>query len=107
MNGTSQTHHNGPGTANAPSGATEARAGRFHPPSVNITPGERLGRVAVGSFAAVAGAFLLTGAASPLAVTLEVLLIVTGLDLVGTGALGHCPLYQRLGYVPRSLRRTQ
>jgi hypothetical protein len=38
-------------------------------------------------------------------VVLEALLIAAGLDLVVTGALGHCPLYQRLGHMPRSLRR--
>jgi hypothetical protein len=25
-------------------------------------------------------------------------------DLAITGALGHCPLYNKLGYVPKSLR---
>ena len=39
------------------------------------------------------------------AAVLEVLLIAAGLDLVITGMLGHCPLYQRLGHVPESLRR--
>ena len=37
---------------------------------------------------------------------LDLLLVAAGLDLVVTGALGHCPLYQRLGHVPASLRRT-
>jgi hypothetical protein len=36
---------------------------------------------------------------------LEIVLVLAGLDLVVTGALGHCPLYQKLGYVPQSLRR--
>jgi hypothetical protein len=27
-----------------------------------------------------------------------------GADLLVTGALGHCPLYQKLGYIPTSLR---
>ncbi|AWZ23006.1 YgaP-like transmembrane domain [Rhodococcus pyridinivorans] len=35
---------------------------------------------------------------------LEVLLILAGLDLAVTGALGHCPLYAALGYQPKSLR---
>jgi hypothetical protein len=74
-------------------------------PTVNITRLERAGRVAVGAAAVVAGALLLTSAASVLAVVLEVLLVAAGLDLVVTGALGHCPLYSRLGHVPRSLRR--
>jgi hypothetical protein len=34
----------------------------------------------------------------------EVLLVAAGLDLVVTGALGHCPLYRKLGHVPTSLR---
>lgn len=71
---------------------------------VNITPTERLARVAVGLAGAVAGVWLLTSASGPGLVTLEVLLVLAGLDLVVTGALGHCPLYRRLGYVPRSLR---
>lgn len=48
---------------------------------------------------------LLASAGSVLAVVLEALLVLAGLDLVITGALGHCPLYRRLGYVPPSLRR--
>jgi hypothetical protein len=74
-------------------------------PSVNITPAERLGRVAIGLFAIIAGGLLLFGAGSLLVVVLEVLLILTGADLVVTGALGHCPLYRKLGYVPPPLRR--
>ncbi len=73
--------------------------------AVNITPAERVGRVLLGGLAAIAGAILLTSAGSLLAVILEVLLIVAGLDLVVTGALGHCPLYHKLGYTPTSLRR--
>lgn len=72
---------------------------------VNITPGERAGRILVGAAAAVAGVVLLASAGSVLAVVLEALLVLAGLDLVITGALGHCPLYRRLGYVPPSLRR--
>ena len=73
--------------------------------SVNITPAERGGRIVLGAAAAVVGLVLLTSAGSALALVLEVLLIAAGLDLVVTGALGHCPLYQKLGYVPSSLRR--
>ncbi|MGV9937272.1 YgaP-like transmembrane domain [Streptomyces olivaceoviridis] len=29
--------------------------------------------------------------------------LLAGLDLLVTGATGHCPLYARLGQVPRSL----
>ena len=71
--------------------------------SVNITPVERVGRIVIGLAAIVAGIVLLVSASSALAVILELLLIAAGLDLFVTGALGHCPLYQRLGHVPRSL----
>ena len=73
--------------------------------SVNITPSERVGRVAVGVATTAAGVLLLASAGSVLAVTLEVLLVLAGLDLVVTGALGHCPLYSKLGHVPPSLKR--
>ncbi len=72
---------------------------------VNITPAERAGRIVVGLAAVIAGLVLLAGAASALAVVFEALLVAAGLDLTLTGALGHCPLYAKLGYLPRSLRR--
>jgi hypothetical protein len=78
---------------------------RLHWPSINITPIERAGRIAIGFAAIIAGVVLLTSAASATGVVLEVLLVAAGLDLAVTGALGHCPLYQRLGHVPASLRR--
>jgi len=78
----------------------------LHRPSVNIGVAERVGRIVLGAAAAIVGVLLLTGTASVLAAVLELLLIAAGLDLVVTGSLGHCPLYQRLGHVPRSLRRT-
>ena len=59
----------------------------------------------VGTLAAIAGLVLLTGATSGIAVLLDGLLVLAGLDFVVTGALGHCPLYAKLGHVPRSLRR--
>ncbi len=77
---------------------------RRRPLTVNITPAERAGRVLIGGAAVVAAVVLLTSAGSILAVVLELLLGAAGLDLVVTGALGHCPLYNKLGYVPRSLR---
>lgn len=73
--------------------------------SVNITPAERIGRIVVGLAAVIAGIVLLAGAGSALAVVLEALLVAAGLDLAVTGALGHCPLYAKLGYLPKSLRR--
>ncbi|RYB88579.1 DUF2892 domain-containing protein [Nocardioides glacieisoli] len=72
--------------------------------STNITPAERAARIVIGGLGALTGIVLLTGATSALAVVLELVLVVAGLDLVVTGALGHCPLYARLGHVPASLK---
>ena len=74
-------------------------------PSVNIAARERAGRIFLGLVGVVAGVVLLTSAGGALAVTLEVLLVLAGLDLIVTGALGHCPLYKKLGHIPPSLRR--
>lgn len=74
-------------------------------PTVNISLIERSGRIAFGLVGAVAGVLLLASAAeSATAVVLELLLVAAGLDLIVTGATGHCPLYSRLGHVPSSLR---
>ena len=73
---------------------------------VNLTAAERAGRILLGLVGAIGGILLLTGSPTALSGTLEVLLVLAGLDLVVTGATGHCPLYQKLGYVPRSRRRT-
>jgi hypothetical protein len=67
--------------------------------SVNITPVERIGRIVVGLVAVVGAAVLLRGADGVVGVSLLVLLGLAGLDLVVTGATGHCPLYQKLGRV--------
>ena len=72
--------------------------------NVNITLLERAGRALVGAIGAVGGTLLLVSASGALAIVLEGLLVLAGLDLVITGALGHCPLYRKLGYVPPSLR---
>ena len=75
-------------------------------PSVNITPPERASRIALGLLGVVAGVVLLASAGSAhVGIFLEILLVLAGLDLVVTGAIGHCPLYQKLGYSPASLRR--
>jgi hypothetical protein len=58
----------------------------------------------IGAAAMVAAVVLLTSAGSILAIILEVLLLAAGADLVVTGALGHCPLYHKFGYIPTSLR---
>ena len=74
-------------------------------PEINITPLERAGRVLIGAAGATAGLVLLASGGGALALALELLLVLAGLDLLVTGALGHCPLYRKLGYVPPSLRR--
>lgn len=73
-------------------------------PIVNISPAERVGRVVIGLAATVAGLVLLASAGDGATVVLTILLALAGLDLTITGALGHCPLYRRLGHVPASLR---
>lgn len=75
--------------------------------TVNISLVERVGRMLFGLVAIIAGGVLLTGAGSVLAVVLLLLLVLAGLDMAVTGATGHCPLYQWLGHVPRSLRGTR
>ncbi len=75
--------------------------------TVNISHTERIGRVLVGVAGIIAGIVLLASAGSALSVVLELLLVAAGLDMLITGATGHCPLYQRLGHVPRSLRGTR
>jgi hypothetical protein len=72
--------------------------------SVNITPAERIGRIAAG-LVAVAIAIALFQEPGPAgAVALKVLLGLAGLDLIVTGATGHCPLYKALGHVPASTK---
>ncbi len=91
----------------APQGETQsgAEASRSRRPPVNITQPERVGRILVGIAGMALGAALLAAAGSVLVIALEILLVLAGLDLVVTGALGHCPLYQKLGHVPSSLSR--
>jgi hypothetical protein len=60
----------------------------------------------VGAVAMLAGLLLLFEGASGVVLILELLLVLAGVDLLVTGALGHCPLYRWLGYVPASLRKT-
>lgn len=74
-------------------------------PPVNLTRAERVARIVVGLAAIAVSAVLLAATSGALATALELLLLAAGLDLVVTGLLGHCPLYRRLGHVPRALRR--
>lgn len=73
-------------------------------PQINITTQERVGRVVLGGAGALVGLVLLLQATGPAAWLLELLLVLAGLDLVVTGALGFCPLYKKFGHVPRALR---
>lgn len=74
--------------------------------AVNIGPQERVARIVVGLVGVVVGIVVLTGSPGAVVAVLAVLLGVAGLDLVVTGAPGHCPLYARLGHVPASVRRS-
>lgn len=73
-------------------------------PTINITPAERAARIGVGIAGTLVGSILLASASGAVAVVLEVLLVLAGLDLAITGALGHCPLYRKLGHLSPSLR---
>lgn len=72
-------------------------------PPINIAPAERVARIAAGLAGIVAGSALLGSTGGAAAVVLELALVLAGLDLVVTGALGFCPLYKRLGRPPRPL----
>ena len=85
---------------------TDLKVTTMKRPSINITPIERAGRMLMGALAVTGGLVLLAPVGGTLSAVLELLLVVAGLDLLITGALGHCPLYRRLGYVPPSLRRS-
>jgi DUF2892 family protein len=74
--------------------------------TVNISPPERVARIVLGLVGVIGAVLLLGGSSGMVAVVLAVLLGAAGLDLMVTGALGHCPLYAKLGHVPASLRRS-
>jgi len=82
----------------------KAANGLRRPSPTNITNTERAGRITVGLLAGIFGVIGVAGAGSALAIVLYLLLIGAGIDLIVTGATGHCPLYQKLGYTPRALR---
>ncbi len=44
-------------------------------------------------------------AESPLAMAVEILLVLAGLDLVVAGVMGRCSLSRKLGYGPAALAR--
>jgi hypothetical protein len=72
---------------------------------VNITPIERAGRVIIGALGNAGGLLLLAATPTWATGTLEVFLILASLDVLFTGITGHCALYKKLGFVPKSLRR--
>lgn len=74
--------------------------------TVNISPLERAARIGLGLVGVIGAVALLIGSSELVTVVLAVLLGAAGLDLMVTGALGHCPLYAKLGHVPASLRRS-
>jgi hypothetical protein len=87
-----------------PLSVLERRFADMKRPTINITPAERIGRILVGLVGVAAGVILLGSVSGAVVAVLEVLLVLAGLDLIATGALGHCPLYRKLGYTPPSLR---
>jgi hypothetical protein len=74
--------------------------------TVKSGPQERVARIVVGRVGVVVAIVVLTGSPGAPVAVLAALLAVAGLDLLVTGALGHCPLYTRLGHVPASVRRS-
>ncbi len=86
--------------------AARAKGRPMRRPSVNLTSAERAVRILTGTLGVIVGALLLASAGAAWVVALEVLLVLAGLDLIVTGARGHCPLYRALGYVPPSPRRS-
>jgi Protein of unknown function (DUF2892) len=68
-----------------------------HRVAVNITLQEGVARIVVGLTGVVGAVVLLAGSPGGAAAVLVVLLGLAGLDLIVTGAFGHCPLYARLG----------
>ena len=69
----------------------------------NIANPERVARVMIGAALAVLGVAVFAGGPAFWGFVGAVLAVVAGLDLVITGARGYCPLYARLGHVPKSL----
>lgn len=65
-----------------------------------------MGRILLDLMGAVGEILLMAGSPTVLTATLEVLLVLAGLDLVFTGVIGHYPLHPKLGHLSASLRRT-
>lgn len=69
----------------------------------NIGNAERLGRVVIGAALAILGFAVLFNGPAFWALVGAIVAVAAGVDLFVTGARGYCPLYARLGHVPRSL----
>jgi len=65
-----------------------------------------MGRILPELMGAVGQILMLAGSPTVLTATMEVLLVLTGLDLVFTGVIGQCPLPPKLGHLSALLRRT-
>ena len=72
----------------------------------NIGNGERVGRVILGAALAVLGIVVVVAGPSLWGWVGALLAGAAGIDLIVTGARGYCPLYARLGHMPRSLHGT-
>ena len=73
------------------------------PRKENIGMAERVGRVVLGDALVFLGIAVLSGGPAFWGLVGAVLVVAAGIDLVITGARGYCPLYARLGHVPKSL----
>ena len=76
-------------------------------PSRNMTDVERAIRVGIGAVALpLAIVWLVLPASGALAVLLWAVVVVAALDLVVSGAVGHCPLYRHVNvpWGPRERR---
>ena len=72
----------------------------------NIGNAERVGRVVLGAALAVLGIVVVVAGPGLWGWVGALLALGAGIDLIVTGARGYCPLYARLGHVPRSLQGT-
>lgn len=69
----------------------------------NISTPERVGRVVIGAALAILGVAVLFSGPAFWGLVGGLVAVAAGVDLIVTGARGYCPLYARLGHVPKSL----
>lgn len=69
----------------------------------NIGNAERVGRVVIGAALAILGVVVLFSGPAAWGLIGALVALAAGIDLIVTGARGYCPLYARLGHMPRSL----